>query len=732
MSAKLVGQLSLGIALVALSPCRAAAQQSNQQADSPPSESHDIIVTAQRKTENLRDVPIPVTVLSGESLGISNKVRLQDYYTSVPGLSVISGSSSSTFQTVSIRGITTGTNTNPTVGFTIDDVPYGSATGNGYGNVVPDLDPGDLARVEVLRGPQGTLYGASSMGGLIKYVTVDPSTEGFSGRVEAGTSGVHNGASPGYNFRGSLNVPLGDTLAIRASAFTRQDPGFISNPILRTDGVNDQQVSGGRFSALWRPSKRISLKVSALYQDFSADGVNDVTPGLGDLQQNYVKGTGKSSGNIQAYSATWAIKLGDVDLTALSGYNIRKGRIFTDQTSSFGGLAQQVYGVGGAGLVNNNNTKRFTQEIRLSGRLGDRVDWLLGGIYTKENTSVTQEIPALDLGSGKVTAIGYKSRFPSTYREYAAFGDLTFHITPKFDLQVGLRQSQIDQYFQQTTIAPIFSGGSTVPTVGATEHAAAKPLTYLLTPRFKVSEDVMVYARLASGYRVGGPNGSLCTTFSYPCQFKPDKTQSYEVGAKGAFFDHKVSFDASLYYIDWRNIQLGAVDQSSQQSFSTNASRAKSQGVEMSVQATPRKGLTIAAQAAYDDAVLTQDFPAFVTLSGGAGARLPYTSRFSGSVSMDQKFMIGSVRASVGGMLSYVGDRLGNFSASASSPRQVLPSYVRTDLHVGAEYDTWSLNLFINNAFDRRGLLNGPADTFPPAFIYMQPRTIGLNLAKTF
>jgi iron complex outermembrane receptor protein len=692
----------------------------------------EIIVTAEKRAERLQDVPVPVTVLSGVDLVQNNQGRLQDYYTSVLGLSVVGGSSSSTFQTVSIRGITTGNETNPTVGITIDDVPYGSATALGYGNVVPDLDPNDLARIEVLRGPQGTLYGASSTGGLIKFVTLDPSTSAFSGRAQAGLDGVHNGSEAGHNFRASVNVPLSDTLAILASAFTRKDPGYIDNPILHTDGVNDQRVNGGRLAGLWRLSDMVSLKVSALYQSFSADGVNDVIPGLGELQQNYIRGTGASSGNIQAYSATLTAKLGNVDLTALSGYNIRHGHIVLDESSAFGAFTQSRYGVGGAGLIDDNNTDRFTQEIRLSGPIGEHIDWLLGGIYTHEDSSVTQTIPAINPDSGTVVAIAYRSAFPSTYKEYAAFGDLTFHITGQFDVQAGLRGGHINQTFQQTTVDPLFTGGSTVPSIGPTEKAVASPVTYLLTPRFKVSNDLMVYARLASGYRVGGPNGALCTTYNYPCQFGPDKTKDYEVGAKSDFLDHRLSLDASLYYIDWKNIQLNAINPTSDQTFNTNASHAKSQGVEISIQAKPLPGMTIGVQGAYDDAVLTQGFPAAVTLFGSAGARLPYTSRFSGGLSIDQRFPIGVVTGSVGAVTSYVGDRLGNFSGSVSAPRQNIPEYVRTDLRAGVEYHTWTYNLFANNVFSRRGLFDGPLDTSPPALIYIQPRTIGLNVAKTF
>jgi outer membrane receptor protein involved in Fe transport len=158
----------------------------------------------------------------------------------------------------------------------------------------PDIDPSELAQVEVLRGPQGTLYGASSIGGLLKYVTVDPSTDALSGRIQAGTSSVRNGAELGYSFRGSVNIPLSDTLALRASGFTRRDPGYIDDPMLNAEGVNKVTTQGGRLSALWRPSHEFSWKASALYQDSKASGSPyvDVQPGLGNLQQSDVRGTG--------------------------------------------------------------------------------------------------------------------------------------------------------------------------------------------------------------------------------------------------------------------------------------------------------------------------------------------------------------------------------------------------------------------------------------------------------
>ncbi|HWW84955.1 MAG TPA: TonB-dependent receptor plug domain-containing protein, partial [Vicinamibacterales bacterium] len=171
----------------------------------------NVVVTAQKRgEERVRDVPIPVTVLNADSLVDNGQVLLRDYYSDVPGLNLSTGLYAMT--TLTIRGANSGGG-DPTVGVIIDDVPFGSSTG--YGTWIPDFDPGDLTQVEVLRGPQGALYGANSMGGLLKYVTKDPSTQSIDGSVDVGTMAVYNGDKPGYNLRGSVNVPLNDALAMR-------------------------------------------------------------------------------------------------------------------------------------------------------------------------------------------------------------------------------------------------------------------------------------------------------------------------------------------------------------------------------------------------------------------------------------------------------------------------------------------------------------------------------------
>lgn len=233
-----------------------------------------------------------MSAITTDGLLESNQTRIQDYFAKIPGVNFASNVRGA--PVIAIRGLVTGTDlVNPTVGIVIDDVPFGSSTGLGGGDTTPDIDPSDLDRIEVLRGPQGTLYGASSLGGLVKYVTRAPSSAGMSGNLQMGISSVHNGADPGYNLRGSINIPVSDTLAVLVSGFTHQDPGYIDNPTLALKGVNEARSTGGRLSLAWKPTDNLSVRLSALYQQAKTDGAGHiiVDPSLGDLQQNDTRHT---------------------------------------------------------------------------------------------------------------------------------------------------------------------------------------------------------------------------------------------------------------------------------------------------------------------------------------------------------------------------------------------------------------------------------------------------------
>jgi iron complex outermembrane receptor protein len=722
-------------------------QQSQEGSKERRVELQEVIVTAQKKEERLQDVPVPVTVLNTESLADTNQVRLTDYVSSVPGLQIAPSVGGA--QALSIRGITAGYDPNPTVGVMIDGVPYGPAAGADEITPPPDIDPGDLARIEVLRGPQGTLFGADSMGGLVNFVTADPSTDRYSGRLEAGINHVQNGSELGYNFRASANIPLGDTFAVRVSGFDRHDPGYIDNVLTGQTGVNASETEGGRLSALWTPSNTVSLKVNALYQDSRSNGVSDVDTvneftgrPLAWLQQSYIPGTGEWDRIIQAYSGTFNVKLGDIELTSLTGYNDIRWHDDHDYSSVFGGFSAFYFpGFTGAPTFDPSDYKKFTEELRLSGSLWHAVDWLVGGFYTHEHDDPNGVfVYAADPTTGQITDTGPNKglalglNLPQTYTEYAAFADLTYHFTDQFDVQVGARESRYNLSVGQTD-----SGASYGPTpiVEPVQKADADAFTYLLTPRFKISPDLMVYARFASGFRPGGSNcPGVCTGLQAgsPATYGPDKTYNYELGVKGDFLDHQLSIDGSLYYIDWKDMQVSELGKTL--SYQTNGNSAKSEGVELSVQLRPITGLKIAGWVTYDNAVLTEAFPSNSTVYGAAGDRLPNSARWSGNLSAEQDFHIaGDLSGFVGAQTSYVGDRLGVFTGVPDSPapRQDFPSYTKTDLRAGVRYDTWTASVYVNNVADRHGLLGGGIGSYLPiAYYYIQPRTIGLNVVRSF
>jgi len=707
----------------------------------------EVVVSAQKRVERLQDVPVPVTAIPASALAEQNTVRLQDYYSSVPGLNLTSGSKGDAF--LSIRGVTTGiTSGNPTVGITIDDVPYGSSStfgAGGLGTAAPDIDPSDLARVEVLRGPQGTLYGASSIGGLLKFVTVDPSLDSLHGGIRAGASSVAHSSETGFNLRGNINAPLSDTVAIRASGFTRRDPGYIDDPARQARDVNRVDVDGGRISTLWRPSNVLSVRVDGLLQHTQGYGSSDVYtgPGFGDLQQNTLRGTGAYDKRIQLYDALVTLRLKNVEITSVTGYGINKEQNSIDFSSSFGTYALEGvpgsgfdgFGVSGAALLNDTETKKLTQELRLSMPLGKNIDWLFGLFYNDEDSHVAQQINAVDPATGATVGQFLSATWPTTYKEYAVFTTFTFQLTDQFDLQLGGRQSENKQTYSEIDAGlygPVFYGLPD-PIVNPEVRTSESSFTYLVTPRFKFSDHVMAYARLASGYRPGGPNPTS-TVFNLPPSFKPDTTENYEIGLKADLAGGAVTIDSSIYYIDWKDIQLSVFDPVSFATYYVNASRGKSQGLELAATARPTRGLSLSGWLAWNDAVLTESFPPGSSSYGVSGDRLPASSRFSGHVSLEQEWQLRSVNPYVAAAVSYVGDRKGGFvSVSGPPDRQTFPSYTQTDLRVGVRDNDWSVNLFATNVTDERGVLAGGLGTFNPiAFIYIQPRTIGLSLDWSF
>ncbi|WP_447764458.1 TonB-dependent receptor [Sphingopyxis panaciterrae] len=702
----------------------------------------EIVVTAQKREQRLQDVPMSVTALSGSELVDKNQVKIEDYFRSIPGLS-LSPLAAGRYN-LSIRGVTTGVSTSPTVGITIDDVPYGSVSILGFGSrFFPNLDPSDLQRIEVLRGPQGTLYGASSLGGLLKYVTEDPSSTRFSGRAQVDLSQISDGGTGG-GVRAAVNIPLiEDKLAVRASGFYRHDGGYVDDPAQGRRDIDRANIYGGRLSMLWDIAPGASLKLGALYQKVSGKGVNQVDTDyllnetVGDLQHIGQVGTGPYTNRTQFYNANLKIDLGGgVGFDSVTGYSVNSYAMLSDPTPSYGPIAELVYGVGGAAMPYGFRTEKFSQEFRFSGS-GPTLDWLVGGFFTREASKDYFIANAADVVTGEYAGVFFDEVDRFHYKEVAGFADATLHITPRLDLQVGGRYSGNKQRYYSLiaipeAIQPLFG-----PTTEFRETSSDNAFTYVVSPSFKVTQDVLLYGRMSSGYRPGGPNAGDFDA-STPRAYKADRTTNYEMGIKGVLFDRILSFDLAAYKLDWKNIQLSFHDQNTGFLFLKNASAAKSKGIEGSFELRPAGGLSISGNASINEAKLAANLPPGDSV-GVSGDVLPNVPKFSGTLSAEQSFpLTGKLEAFVGGSISHVSSRRAEFAGSPAEVRIRMPAYTVGDLRAGVRAEQLTVTAFVTNVGNSRGVLySGPlgSRTFTTSPFYklvVQPRTFGITAAYDF
>lgn len=737
----LFGTVALALLGLAQPVLAQDAQQSNTAGESTSQKAktlQGVTVTAEKKSESELNVPISMTVVEAASMLNTGMSQLDDYYATVPGLSVNDRGSGRT--TLVLRGISAGSENNPTVGISIDDAPFGSSTTD-YS--ISDIDPFDIDHIEVLRGPQGTLYGASSMGGLIKFVMAEPDPDSFHGRVQSDVSSTEHG-DMGYAARASLNIPLRADMAVRVSAFDRHDAGYVDDPLQHKHNVNGGDGKGGRLSYLWQVSDAFKIRASALAQNTHADSTarvdmqqNSYVPVYGPYEHARLPGTDMADIKVRMYTVQMDGHLGWADLTSVSSYNQYKLIGPQDVSGTFGGIANLIYGIPGLGvkIVNNNETGKFSQELRLSSPDDGRpLSWLAGGFFTREHTTGFQQVLAVNGTTGSDEGLGsmYDGTSPSTFKEIAAFGNVTYRFTDAFDVQLGGRFSSVNQHFSAALSGPL-NGGDSSSSDSASDHV----WTYSFSPRYHINDNVMSYFRVATGYRAGGANTLLLEDQGkFPSQYKSDSLTSYEWGLKGDFADHTLTLTGALFYIDWSDIQLSEISQGSGNTYYVNAGSAKSQGAELSLSWRPVHGLTIAANTAYTDAVLTKDTPDGTY--GKSGDRLPYSPKWSGNLSADYTFPLGSgLDGNVGGGVTYVGDRESSFTSSAAAQRFALRSYTTGELHAGVQSTSWNVSLYVKNLADARGYLsaspqNNTTGISSYGLLLIQPRTYGVSATYNF
>jgi len=754
-----------------------------------------IVITAQKREEKILDIPQSVTVVGGDTIERQHATTFEDYRNEIPGLSLTQDEPGET--RIVLRGVNTN-GVSSTVAVYVDETPFGSSSALVNGAVLAgDFDPFDLARIEVLRGPQGTLYGASSLGGVFKFVTNAPQLGEFTARGRAGIEFVDDGGT-GYNANAMVNVPLGDIAAFRATGTFRKEAGWVDAdptqvvfpglkiPPLGIDvpdlvltslddqNVNDNKVWSGRASVLIRPSDPLTIRLTAHAQNMHTHGsaAVDVHPDSLDPvrsdfgQTSFIPEFGDIDYRI--YSADIDYDFGFASLLSATSYGKSKSGFRTDTSLLLGPDINLIFGplnpnFPGLGLPppitdegiltwldQVTEVKKFTQEFRLASPSNDKFEWMVGAYYTHEDGLIDQNVDGLALENPPLTApfVGLlTTQVDSSYKEIAGFANVTWHVTDRFDISGGARLSHNKQRSDQVvggTIAPLQFGGFPVFEPGKSSEDV---FTYSLSPRYEINDNTAVYARVAKGYRPGGPNAipplSPEELATFPTSFDADTLTSYEVGLK-TDIGRRMSLDLAAYHLDWNNIQLfGAINNFG---FNANGDGASVNGLEGTFTYRPMRGVRLSANGAWTDAQLTDDTPGLV--GGQDGDRLPYSPKLAFALNGDYEWNLAtSATAFVGASVRWTGGQRGEFRSTLVDivdgqpvfgplPQLRIPDYATVDLRAGAEFGRFTVEGYVRNLTNAHGITeidapeNLPAGAISAAFI--RPRTIGFTLGAGF
>jgi outer membrane receptor protein involved in Fe transport len=732
--------------------------QETQDAINPNEESGEIIVTAQKRAASIQDVPLSVAAITGQTLESHGIESTSDIARLTPGVAVSTTGPGRT--QIIIRGISSVTGSQPTTGYYLDEVPISAVDNNIEGSLF------DLNRVEVLRGPQGTLYGSASMGGAIKYIANQPDSTKTEGRADLTLSDTKGGGT-NYAANGVINLPIvQDLAALRVVGFYKNEDGYIDryaidpNNYLAIDAskapeknVNSYDVWGFRAALALTPAEGLRITPSIYYQKLSQDGAFsfDEPPGSysDPIQTRMVPDTSRDE--VQIYNLTASKKFGDnIELTSSSSYFIRNF-LDTEDTSKVVYILNQSDPtvqptVFPSAETQHIRTKVFTQETRLTGNIGP-FDFVLGGFYQSNKRHRRNQMPLTDAYNEAFNDPfpGFDVLFSGNRRnnseEVSEFGQLTWHATDQLRFTGGLRHFNVKESFNSIADG-VFNGGRT-QTKG---KSSANGFTPKFGVDFDVNRDVMLYASATKGFRAGGSVNpvpqTVCGSYlaalglsSSPTKYDPDSLWSYEVGVKSQFADRRVTINASAYHIDWSGIQ----QQISLQcgfSFTGNFGSAVSRGLELETLFRPIDDLTLGINAGYTDAYLKE---AVAGTPGQKGDRLLNVPKFTISGSLDYSKPINdTLTGFVFGNVSHVSKVLAEYDPT--SLWEDRKAYELVDIRIGVRNvaQKWTLAAFADNLLNEHATtgnaFSSTGVTLPTfrSLALNRPRTIGLNLKAGF
>ncbi len=768
-----------GPAFAQTTPVATGSTQQREESDT------DIVVTATRRAENLQDVPQAITALGTQTLDQQQVTGFDGYARLVPSLSY--RTSGPGFSNVYFRGVASGENSNhsaslPSVGTYLDEQPITTITG------ALDLHIYDIARVEALAGPQGTLYGASSEAGTVRIITNRPDLASIYGEIRGELNSVAHGDFGG-NVEGFLNAPLGAHVALRIVGWYQHDGGYIdniagsltfptsgitlNNAALVEDDYNDVDTYGARAALRIELNDRWTVTPTIMGQRQRSHGSFQQERGLGPLQTMQFNPEFANDRWVQA-ALTIEGRIGNWDLTYAGSY-MRRQVDGAQDYSDYAYFYDAISGYGAYFVDNNNNLvspnqyiqftdryRKLSQELRVTSPADRPVRLVAGLFYQRQQHGIEQNY-IIDNIADSITVPGTESNIWLTKqrrvdRDYAVFGELAWDIMPQLILTAGGRLYR----FNNTLIgffgfnnpgyssnpdylcqAPPVVSGSPCTDLGIFSNGGVRPkrsadtgFIHRLNLTYRIDDDHMIYATWSRGFRPGGINrrGSLPP-------YGADFVSNYEFGVKTDWLNHRLRLNMAIYQLDWTDIQLSFLGANGLTEIQ-NAGNARIRGFEFDMLARPTQGLTISLGASYNDAETTN------AILAPAGTRLPITARWKGNARIRYEFPVGEGwNAHVQASGAYEGRRTRDLRATESAIYGTMPGYGTLDLTAGVEHQDWSFELFARNVTDTRGITGlsiqcnelvcgdvlGQTAIGPKIYsTVITPRTIGLRIGRRF
>jgi iron complex outermembrane receptor protein len=707
-----------------------------------------IEVTSSRRIQKLKDVPASVITANPAEFiqrGLSSIVDVVD---EAPGFSFSSLTGQSGHGAITARGVSQ-QNDSAVTAIYLDDVPLTSNTGfAGGGRLFFDGLLGDVARVELIKGPQGTLYGATAIAGALRYISNEPELFDARGKFTVDLSQTKSG-DLNQLYSGFYSFPLVEgKLGLTVAGYTQDHGGYVdqvsaANGALIRKNANESDASGFSADLYYKHSDDLDVRLKALRQTSSfglssavrLDGLNQPER-WGELKSDAAFGSDELTQKVVSASLSYTFDKSVLDVT--SSKTEYESANAQDVLSIYGPLIELVGGyapgsVTSAPLTRDLSSDKTVHEMRLTSTDSGPIEWLAGLYYTSESTQNVQRLVGLPQ-----EALAVAAGFPSEYKEFAAFGNVTYYFNQDFDVTVGLRVADSEQsliFFQDGFLL----GGLTTEVMAP---AKATVDTYLFAARYRADADTSYYARIASGYRPAGSNLSVRDPFTGELLsqqiIEQDDLWSYEIGVKGALHDNRLKYESSVYYIDWKNFQSVATF------FGITTGGNAQDGItvkgwEGSFDYAVNPQFSVRGGAAYARSTLNSDEPQLFGLKGGT---VPNVPRWTSNLSAVYDYKISSdVDGWFNASMRYRGSADSAFSdgnPQASGVNAPSDSFTVVNLTAGAAWNNWTATLYMNNLFDTKAYNRYSANLIPGTSVVsitgipLEPRKIGISVSYSF